>query len=54
MPNAMLVDHVCAPFEDGVPVIWARDAVDVGALSDGPVRVVLAGELRQFDLLDLD
>ena len=32
VPNAMFIDHVRAPPEDGVPVIRARDAVDVDAL----------------------
>ena len=40
LPNAMFIDHVCAPPEGGVPVILARDAVDVDALSDGLVPVV--------------
>ena len=54
VPNAMFIDHVCAPPEDGVPVIRARDAVDVDALSDGPVPVVLSEELHQFGLIDSD
>ena len=54
MPNATFIDHVCAPLEDGVPVIRARDAIDVDALSDGPVPVVLSEELREFDLTDSD
>ena len=54
MPNAIFIDHVRAPPEDGVPVIRARDAVDVDALSDGPVPVVLSEELREFDLIDSD
>ena len=54
VPNAMFIDHVRAPPEDGVPVIRARDAVDVDALSDGPVPVVLSEELREFDLIDSD
>ena len=45
-PNAMFIDHVRAPHEDGVPVIQAMDAVDVDAPSDGHVRVVLNEELR--------
>ena len=54
VPNAMFIDHVRAPppREDGVPVIRARDAVHVDALSDGPVLVVLSEELREFDLMD--
>ena len=32
--------------------MWARDAVDVDALSNGPVPVVLNEELREFDLID--
>ena len=52
LPNTMFVDHVRAPREDGVPVIGARDVVGVDALSDGPVRVVLSEELREFDLID--
>ena len=54
VPNAMFIDHVRAPREDGVPVVWARDAVDVDALSDGPVPVVLSEKLREFDLIDSD
>ena len=49
VPNAMFIDHVHAPPEDGVRVIRARDAVDVDALCDGPVLVVLSEELREFD-----
>ena len=52
VPNAMFINHVRAPPEDGVPVIRARDAVDVDATSDGPVPVVLSEELREFDLID--
>ena len=48
--NAMFIDHVRAPREDGVPVIRARDVVDVDALSDGLVPVMLSEELREFDL----
>ena len=54
VPNAMFIDHVCAPLEDGVPVIRARDAADVDALSDGPVPVVLSEQLREFDMIDSD
>ena len=54
VPNAMFINHVRAPPEDGGPVIRARDAVDVDALSDGPVLVVLSEELREFDLIDSD
>ena len=54
VPNAMFIDHLRAPPEDGVPMIRARDAIDVDALSDGPVRVVLTEELREFDLTDSD
>ena len=54
VPNATFIDHVRAPPEDGVPVIRASDAVDVDALSDGPVPVVRSEELREFDLIDLD
>ena len=39
LPNAMFIDHVRAPLEDGVPVIQARDAVHINALSNGPVAV---------------
>ena len=42
--NAMFIDHVRAPPEDGVPMIRATDAVDVDALSHGPVPVVLSEE----------
>ena len=35
-------------------MIRARDAVDVNALSDGPVPVVLGEELREIDPIDLD
>ena len=42
VPNAMFIDHVRAPPKDGVPVICARDAIDVDALSHGPVLVVLS------------
>ena len=52
VPNAMFIDRVRAPPEDGVLVIRARDAVDVDALSDGPVPVVLSEELREFHLID--
>ena len=41
VPNATFIDHVRAAPKDGVPVIRARDAVDVDALSDGRVRVRL-------------
>ena len=44
--NAMFIGHVRAPTDDGVPVILARDVVDVDALSDGPVPLVLSEELR--------
>ena len=54
VPNAMFIDHVRAPHEDGVPVIRAKDAVDVDALSDGPVPIVLSEELRGFDLIGLE
>ena len=54
VPNAMFIDHVRAPPEDGVHVIRAKDAVDVDALSDGPVLVVLNEEWREFDLIDSD
>ena len=54
VPNAMFIDHVRGTPEDGVPVIRARDAVDVDALCDGPLRVVLNEELREFDLIDSD
>ena len=33
-------------------MIRAKDAVDVDALSYGPVPVVLSEELREFDLID--
>ena len=46
VPNAMLIDHVRPPHEDGVPVIRARDAVDVDALFDGLVPFALIEELR--------
>ena len=52
MPNAMFIDHVHAPPEDGVPVIRARDAVDVDTLSAGPVPIVLSAEGREFDRID--
>ena len=52
VPNAMFIDDVRAPPEDGVRVIRAGDAVDVDALSDGLVPVVLSEELREFDLTD--
>ena len=35
-------------------MIRARDTVDVDALSDGHVPVVLSEELREFDLIDSD
>ena len=54
VPNAMFIDHVRAPLEDGLPVIRARDAIDVDALSDGPIPVVLSEELREFELIDSD
>ena len=54
MPNASFIDHVCAPPEDGVPVIRAKDAVDVDFLYDGTVPVVLGEELRELDLIDSD
>ena len=54
VPNAMFIDHVRVPLADGVPVIRARDAADVDALSDGPVPVVLSEELRGFDPIDSD
>ena len=54
VPNAMFIDHMHAPPEDGVPVIRARDAVDVDALCDGLVPVVLNEELREFDLIERD
>ena len=54
VPNAMFIDHVRAYLEDGVHVIRARDAVDVDALSCGPVPGVLSEELREFDLIDSD
>ena len=54
VPNAMFIDHVRVPPEDGVPVIRARDAVDVDALSDGRAPVVLSEELREFDVMDSD
>ena len=52
VPNAMFIDHVHAPPEDGVPVLRARDALDVDALFDGLVPVVLSEELREFDPID--
>ena len=54
VPNAMVIDHVRAPPEDGVCVIRARDAAEVDALSDGPVPVVVSEELRGFDQIDSD
>ena len=54
MPNAMFIDHVHAPPEDGAPVVRANNVVYVDALSDGLVLVVLSEELREFDLLDAD
>ena len=54
VPNAMFIDQVHAPPEDGVLVIWARDAVHVDTLFNGPVPVVLIEELREFDLIDSD
>ena len=54
VPNAMFIDHVHAPPKDGVPVTQAKDAVNVDALSDGPVPVVLSEELRELDLIDLE
>ena len=54
VPNAILIDHVRAPLEDGVPLIGAKDAVDVDALSDGPIPFVLSEELREFDVIDSD
>ena len=53
MPNAMLIDHVPPPPpKDAVPVIWARDSLDVDALSDGPKLVVPSEELLEFDPID--
>ena len=52
VPSAAFIDHVRAPLEDGVLAMGARDAVDFGALSDGPVPVLLNEELREFDLID--
>ena len=54
LPNAMFIDHVRAPLEDGVPAIRAMDALDVDALSYGPVHVVLSEEVRELDLIDSD
>ena len=54
VPNAIFIDHVRAPAQDGVPVIRAKDAVDVDALSHGLVPVVLSEELRELDLIDSD
>ena len=52
--NAIFIGHVRPRLEDGVFVIRARDAVDLDALSEGPVSVVLSEELREFDVMDLD
>ena len=54
VPNAMFIDHVRAPLQEGVPVILATHAIDVDALSDGPVHVVLSEDLREFGRIDLD
>ena len=35
-------------------MIKARDTINVDALSDGPVPVMLSEELREFDLKDSD
>ena len=51
VPNAMFIDQVHAPPEDGVLVIWA---VHVDTLPNGPVPVVLSKNLREFDLIDSD
>ena len=52
MPNAMFIDHGLPPPQDGVPVLWATAAVDVDALCDGPVPVMLTEELGEFDLIN--
>ena len=55
VPNAIFIDHVPPPPpEDGVPVIRARDAINVDALSYGPLPIVLNEEFREFDLIDAD
>ena len=54
VPNAIFIDHLRAPPEDVVLLMWAKDAVDVHALSHGPMRVVLNGELGEFDLIASD
>ena len=54
VPNAIFSDHVRAPREDGVRMIPARDAIDVEALSDGPVPALLSEGLRYLDVMDTD
>ena len=54
MPNAMFIDHVRAPLEDGVPAVRAKDVLDVDTLSNGPVPLVLREDFREFDLIDSD
>ena len=50
VPNAMFIDHVRAPPEDGAPLMRARVAVDVDTLFDDPLPV-LSEKLREFDLI---
>ena len=54
LPHAVFIDHVRALLNDGLPVIRTRDAVDVDALSDGLVPVVLNDEYREFDVINSD
>ena len=54
IPNPMFLDKVRFPPEDGMPVITARAAVDVDALSNGPAPLVLSHKPVELDLRDYD
>lgn len=44
-----LVAYTCSPCVDGLPCQWhdyRRDGYDVGRSIDGPLRLVLQGDLR--------
>ena len=50
--NSLFLDHVHGASEDGMPVIRARETVDVDALAELIASFVMSQELIEFNLIE--